>query len=860
MNSRIFLSLISIAFHISLSAQTPYNSNADAQNLDLTSGYHHLIGNHLECKDSYFHEDAEVHLESATGITILPNTKINNISSGNHFKATIGNVMNVADMLGNWNPDKFEKFELGVSVPSNVNASIQDYFNTGTGLNPYNPNEVSVECYFVGPSGIPHVRHGFFYRDFTVNNTTNGWTELPTIYSFRVRFSPPEAGLYSFQVNCKVSNQSVSLFSGTFMVNNSSDPGFLEMSNGGDRKLRFQNGQIFFAIGQNIPYAMDPMNVYQCGKPLCGADAPAYNQQRNFMLDLANNGGNFVRIRMDPWSNPIISTERSVFPGDPAPKPQIECIYNYDHNQRHMWELDRTFDFCTEHDLFIMLCIFQDQYWSINGPADWAQVYNWTDNPFSALLGTSEQGLMNFFSDPASEEYFKRVLYYIQARWGYSTHLAIWELGNEVDNIGNTSQGKLMLTNSQFQSTVNTWLCNMSAYLQSNFDGNYFYPWHPLTIGCTDNSGYTYSDCVNIWSKNSYNHGCGGGGLYQSPNYNGRKALATNYFNSFKPFIFGELGASCGDDPTIVIDQFSDWEFHNSIWATSMMGGIGTGLYWNDFEQINNINHRSNFKSLRYFFDHVTWDRNFNVETKMNWTDGGDEEETVQIFYLISEDHERVIGWAQLGCKWWLQDNEIPLNIRNDLIACTGVDDNKYYSYEFPYTGATRMPAIEITDLGNWGAQYRIKIFSTFGNGEKIAEINDGCGIRGNLRFYFPLHLPVVYPYYSDFAFLIEKFGTYNERQVFPSTEIDSLRESEISINKNVEPILIYGSNDRLNINLLDNEMPLSVTVIDLLGRVVAEEQIVVPEIKIQNISTGAYIAIIKYKTHAKIYRFAILK
>lgn len=497
-----------------------------------------------------------------------------------------------------------------------------------------------------------------------------------------------------------------------------------------------------------------------------------------------------------------------------------------------------------------MLCLFQDQYWSIKGTSDWAGVNNWADNPFSALLGNDEQGLMNFFSDQASKDYFKRVLYYIQARWGYSTHLAIWEMGNEVDNIGfKPDNTRLVLTNSQFQVTVNNWLCEMGAYIQSNFDGNYFYPWHPLTIGCAGNIGYSYPSCVNIWSKNSYFNGIENHS-YQSPNYNSRFAEALGNFESYHPFIFGEMGGDCEG-----MDQFSDLEFHNALWATSMMGCIGTGLYWNDWEQRQNVNHRLNYKALRYFFDHVSWDRYFNIERKTTTMTLGSEDEKVQTIYMISADHSIVYGWVNLGCSWWLQDPFLPLNIRNSLVACSGADDDLYDPYSFPFAEANSMPPIQISDLGNWGEQYSIKIYSTHGNGEIIEEINDGCNIAGDLNFYFPMLIPGYYPFYSDFAFQMEKIPIFSARESasqFDSTGFLGYQTNPIETNNS---LTISGSNSILYIDTRNGELPISITIVDMLGKIIEIQKVTDYRVNFENVPLGTYCIVIKYQNHEESIR-----
>ncbi len=128
------------------------------------------------------------------------------------------------------------------------------------------------------------------------------------------------------------------------------------------------------------------------------------------------------------------------------------------------------------------------------------QWYNSTDqlysSPYYFLLGgtTSDAepkvDLIHFFDSSLAQKYFKKELFYIEARWGYSPNIAVWNLANEADQLGlDDSIGTEYTTNlpatglgftpdsaNSFQKALSKWTDTMSTYLHS------FYPPHLTSI------------------------------------------------------------------------------------------------------------------------------------------------------------------------------------------------------------------------------------------------------------------------------------------------------------------------------------------------------------------------------------------
>ncbi|MHB8259125.1 MAG: T9SS type A sorting domain-containing protein [Bacteroidia bacterium] len=527
---------------------------------------------------------------------------------------------------------QYSRFEIGVQLPVDVQTQITNFLTssycqspgcTPTGINPYNPSQIQIEVDFTNGANTC-TRYGFYYQDFTENTTaklsynlphnspmlSSPWTALATNYPFRVRFAPPATGTWNFNVILKLNGNPVDSFTGgTFNIISSTNPGFLTLDNTSN-KMKFSNGNLFYGIGEDIPFATEELQNY------VPADPYSYTQIRNTITDLYQKKGNFVRIRFDPWSNPVETNEMQVYNTDPSTvKQPINCINNYDHNQRHMWEFDQTLGLCEQHSVYVMLNLLDDQFFSaIN---IYGSNYYWRNNPYQALEGPddgidnsgvsnpADNGIHKFFTDAQAQSNYQNTLFYINTRWGYSTNIALWEHINETNNLGYYNpppNGESYYNNStgvnQFATDVQSWICTMTNYMAN------FYPKHLQTTGY---GGFRSTDapnlaCLDVFSGNAYDGSITANvdkyASHANPScYGSINGVAASQMNT-KPFLLGETGVGCGganynysgvgtyygvdsDAP----DNNSDIEFHKNLWASTFSGGITTELHWTDWLQ-----------------------------------------------------------------------------------------------------------------------------------------------------------------------------------------------------------------------------------------------------------------------------------
>lgn len=599
---------------------------------------------------------------------------------------------------------RYSRFEIGILLPSSLQQQIDGFLTTAynqtgspTGLNPYDPAQIRVQVDYTLGANSPLTRYGFYYRDIapapnyatysvtpplsdftSLVHDSSPWLENQQPPSFRARFAPPAVGHWTFSISLLINNVPVAAATGSFTVTASSHPGFLVIEPSLQKMTFADTGRVFFGIGQNIAFA----NLVNWGYNLPAVPA-SFDQQRSYIADLHANEGNFVRLRLDPWSTPIETVERQIFSTDPTtPKPLVNCLTNYDHNQRYHWEFDKTLATCEGNAIYVMLNILSDAYFSPDDPYASPYAYSWENNPYRALLGPSNcqtacnspDGILDFFSMQHAQGIHQKQLFYINARWGYSPNIAIWEHINETDNLG-MSQDHFSgawrtyfkdCPTPAFKAAVMNWVSVMQTFM----DG--LYPTHIQTTGF---GGYPFVDvhtgqpgqvvtgsaAYEVFSANQYGYNSHFIAERSDPNY--AKSTVKVFVDKQRAFVLGEIGMGA------VASRYSDRDFHNSVWAGAFSGSIATPLYWEDWDQgewgvlgqgVTPKLHRSNFTGLSHFIrTHVKFDRGVLHPNQV--TDeviqGPLQIECVDNYYLANARHNvasatYAYGWCQNRYYW----------------------------------------------------------------------------------------------------------------------------------------------------------------------------------------------------------------
>jgi hypothetical protein len=390
-------------------------------------------------------------------------------------------------------------------------ADIDAVFN-----NPYDPIDIRVDGRFTSPSGTTVVVPGFYYRDFQYGGA--GTSLRPTEeWSWRVRFTPTEAGDWSYWIIATTAKGSKRSTKGTFTTSPSDKPGFIRVDSRNSRYFIFDNGTPFFPVGENIGWSngSDPINDYATW---FGAVSAA--------------GGNYARVWMAPWGF--------------SPEWIDTGLGNYDKRQAQAYQLDRVFDLAAENNIYIMLSLLNHgQYSETTNP-------EWDENPFNAKNGGPLATPADFATNPEALRLWNQRLRYIAARWGYSTNLMTWEWWNEINWTALVNPDLLI-----------PWIERSAAYLGS------LDPYHHLIT----HSGSLEGD-EGVWSLDSLS-------FTQDHKYDLTDLPASyrqsipEWLSLYpdKPFMMGEFGSPLEVDTQGVL-------FHLGLWSAPMNGAAGTGMMW----------------------------------------------------------------------------------------------------------------------------------------------------------------------------------------------------------------------------------------------------------------------------------------
>ena len=716
----------------------------------------------------------------------------------------------------------YEKIEYGIELPEEIQNKIDLFLNSNTsaadpnhsGINPYDPQDISVEATITGTVIHPTIGttpfnatvYGFYFQEASPTIDLMSWTvNNQTPYPFRVRFAPPWLGDYSITFKITYWNNGayhiinlagVAMFPGStggttnFLFNGVANTsgkaiakGYLEV---GQHKRHLRHGYdktSFFPIGMNIPQPI-------CSTSACD-DGPLFTPQgmanrRYEFTQLAANGGNYTRILTfgdrENGTNCVEITHR--ISGDP-----LNVIGNYHINQDKMMETDLDIQTFENNGIFATWCLQTYGFDDIPNTNDYYA--SWSTNPYKYELNNNS--VTEFFTDADCQRFFKNRLRYIQARWGYSASIAIYQLDSEIDDFGRYKTGTganehwvcPYRVDQTYAQKGHQWQIEMSGHLKSIYPNHLISssyvanPAQPVTedpnefpIVCHDQFIYNNNCDIVSWNPYQDDKPTNGSG---SEDLN-RKRFSEVHVFAFdigslitacnpdifrfcdKPIFFSECGMNDGYN----IDPFTDIQMHNMIWATACSGMAGVGLPWQGWEAYtpgSQIEKKfKNFKAIATFFNGIDFENNKYVpavfhswqlidpEGNKNTANDPNTDMDVEIFIMqndkssTNEASDRGFGWLHHRDGFWPR-RLIPVPYQDP------VDNSTKYNF-IPNTNP---PDILLEDrtydyklngfkIGN----YLIDIFSTGGTGAMIGSSSDNDDIHSNLINTLKLNVPLI--------------------------------------------------------------------------------------------------------------------
>ena len=610
---------------------------------------------------------------------------------------------------------EFEKLELGIKVPIEIQSQISNFLLNGfvSGINPYNPDEIDVYGIFTSPTQKTIRWNCFYYQDFRNNHDYNyndsTWTRLNTEYPWRMRFSPNEIGQWKLSLIIKT-NSGLELHVNDILFACTPNPynqGYL-VTGLHKRNLKFsKTDKSFFIIGENLPWS-DVGHYFPNNTKIQDVMAQDYSTYQTWTDEIQENGGNFISIGLFPWCYGIEWEHLGIFDAHDGQ----ECSNsNANNRQINAWELDRIFNLAKSKGLYIKLPLLIQEEFQHSPPSD--NCIDWEHNPYHLELPWL-QSPIDFFTSPTAINIFTtRYLRYVVARWGYSTNLAWYETLTEIDNFAEYSF-----------PLVDIWNEIIAQYLKS-LDGN-----HLIGVGYKGQST----------SGPSHNHSFGSQyidfsqvhhyGDEKSVNVSNRWNYAHDYLNIWndKPFLFGEIGPSsdypCADN--------NIYNIHNSIWSTAFMGGMGCGLQWSwqTYMHPNFYNkyYVKNFKALSQFMIDANFEEhNYAPHMRSDYSPFPyppfyNINYRIENFWLINHSSDEGRGWVHNAVAYWANEPGQNCGRGNEDI------------YTLPYSNHNDK---WILDCLNIGQDYEAHLYNIEWNDGCYYEFTQGkvCNIFGQVKY-----------------------------------------------------------------------------------------------------------------------------
>jgi hypothetical protein len=619
----------------------------------------------------------QFYLRCGTSISLNPGFVATPISAPNSFF--------VAEVKGGGSCDlvivnsldgtvgKHEMIELGVKLPLNVNQAIANFLENGSQfpkINPFNPDYteadyIDVVATFTSPGGNIIEVPGFYYEDYISDQVNEQWIDQPTDYNFRIRFAPNEIGIWTVSVGLYNNIESVFDLTIDPMCSTpqitcipSDKRGNLEIGND-NRHLRFHDDhKSFFALGRNIMQRGDfEGDLSLKTKP------SEYQTKLNTLIGLGEHGGNYIGMQntsfnFDPEWEHLGVYDR--FDNDAL------AIYN---RQAVAWECDRFLKAAEDHNIYIQWAFPSSHYKWEN--ESWAADIRdlWPKNPYHLSTITDNVNPIDFFQSNTSKKYYKRKLRYIMARWGFSPQIAVFEILSEVDPI----------INSVGYSVYDTWYQEMTNYLKELDYNTKLY----MASSSSPMAVALFSSDFRCAHKYL---------VERSMNHERFDITNQQLFLHNKPFLFGEMGAD--SELNIAIDYCGNRNaFHNALWSTAFMGGLGAGLeWWYDYDE-EMLTH---FDGISSFFHDVDFESQTFLPTKWrntpfgNWSlsCGHPTNYTLENFELVTQSGHRAMGWVHNATAYY---GNIP--------SCNGIGapcDDDMFPTPIPVTGKIKIKGLQI--------------------------------------------------------------------------------------------------------------------------------------------------------------------
>lgn len=492
---------------------------------------------------------------------------------------------------------KYETIEIGLRLPQQQRFFRSFLEDHSRGQNPYAQNFLRVQ--FVC-NNKTYTATAFYFEDAKADEKTNSYVTQESEWPWRVRFAMPDTGLWrcNILVGDPVNMAVPQACSISFQCVNGKNHGYIGIAP--DRQhFQFSDGTPFFVLGQNIGWGDAPVLQGQEPWPKIG-----YYQLYHYMNNLADNGGNYVRIVTAPWSAGIHWNELNVYAQD------------------HAFALDSMLQIAQARGMKIHLCLDLTTGFVAGDIKE-------NQNPIRRAYQKEGMTAADLLKDSAALKSFDQFIRYVYERWAFSPTVATIELMGEQDRWEGYKGREQNFTDfyEHIRNLLKTEFGDDYHFLSTSVSKERMYMCNPSVISFID--VHHYDNDFNC-NKKRFN------------------IISSNEARKMnKPFLFGEMGmingpvngADAGD-----YEACSDISMHNAMWATLFMGGVGTGSCWWNWS--NDDFRKANFPAVRFFIDSIA--KSFVGLTAREWDGNG-----LETFYETNSSKNFAIGWLHNESSWW---------------------------------------------------------------------------------------------------------------------------------------------------------------------------------------------------------------
>lgn len=546
--------------------------------------------------------------------------------------------------------------------------------------NPFDPERIDVVATFEAPSGERFEIPAFVHQDYT-RALVDGRERLePTgPRHWRVRFRPPfgsAAGAWTWHWRATTPEGEEQSERMRFTPEPAPDAhGVLRVSERDRRYLVFEDGSPYFAIGENMAWY----------------DARGTHAYDDWIAELAEHGGNYIRVWMPSWAFGLEWVER-----DPAGTLAASSLGDYGARLDRAWQLDHVLALAEARGVRVMLTILN------HGPFSFVHASQWDDNPYNVENGGPLADPADVFSDPTARALHRRLLRYIVARWGHSESILAWELWNEFDLVIDPEAPEVLLWTEEmaaelarldpYDHLVTTSLGGIDVIV-ALVRGE--------VAGLVERMAFWASPAIDLTQLHFY--GIGRTQLDFSRDVD----TLVGYLRAFgKPALVAEAGVNALGAAETLADDPEGVAFHDILWAGLFAETFGSGMSW----WWDGLNHPEGYVSHFAPLATLTHGVRFDAErfarapaeaaSRAGLTD-------LAAFALLGE--RTTLAWIKNSRHQWFSVDATRLD--DVVVTIAAVPPGRWrVSWIDPY--AARAPQVSEVEVGDGGLVIDVPAFS----------------------------------------------------------------------------------------------------------------------------------------------------